>query len=142
MITILIAHRLSTVMHADRIYVLEHGQISEAGRHDEPDRHVAGPAQCLELAGEHVVEREPAMGGEVDDADTADGTLNLSVTIDNVADDGLYDAEGNLELDDVRTDVENVGLWAGRPYLIYTLRTGELAAWRIADSGIEPLPLR
>ena len=41
-----------------------------------------------------------------------------------------------------RTDVENVGLWAGRPYLIYTLRTGELAAWRIADSGIEPLPLR
>ena len=26
-----------------------------------------------------------------------------------------------------RTDVENVGLWAGRPYLIYTVRTGELA---------------
>jgi proteasome lid subunit RPN8/RPN11 len=40
-----------------------------------------------------------------------------------------------------RTDVENVGLWAGRPYLIYTLRTGELAAWRIADGAIEPLPL-
>jgi proteasome lid subunit RPN8/RPN11 len=41
-----------------------------------------------------------------------------------------------------RTDVENIGLWAGRPYLIYTLRTGELAAWRIADGTIEPLPLR
>lgn len=40
-----------------------------------------------------------------------------------------------------RTDVENVGLWAGRPYLVYTLRTGELAAWRIADGSIEPLPL-
>ena len=40
-----------------------------------------------------------------------------------------------------RTDVENVGLWAGRPYLIYTVRTGELAAWRIADGAIEPLPL-
>ena len=40
-----------------------------------------------------------------------------------------------------RTDVENVGLWAGRPYLIYTLRTGELAAWRIVDGTIEPLPL-
>ena len=40
-----------------------------------------------------------------------------------------------------RTDVENVGLWAGRPYLIYTLRTGELAAWRIVDGSIEPLPL-
>jgi proteasome lid subunit RPN8/RPN11 len=40
-----------------------------------------------------------------------------------------------------RTDVENVGLWAGRPYLIYTLRTGELAAWRIVDGAIEPLSL-
>jgi proteasome lid subunit RPN8/RPN11 len=35
-----------------------------------------------------------------------------------------------------RTDVENVGLWAGRPYLILSLSTGELAAWRIA--GGEP----
>jgi proteasome lid subunit RPN8/RPN11 len=40
-----------------------------------------------------------------------------------------------------RTDVENIGLWAGRPYLIYTVRTGELAAWRITDGSIEPLPL-
>ncbi len=40
-----------------------------------------------------------------------------------------------------RTDVENIGLWQGRPYVIYTLRTGELAAWRIADGSIEPLPL-
>ena len=41
-----------------------------------------------------------------------------------------------------RTDVENIGLWVGRPYLIYTLRTDELAAWRIADGAIEPLALR
>jgi ATP-binding cassette subfamily B protein len=33
--TILIAHRLSTVMHADRIYVLERGRIVESGKHDE-----------------------------------------------------------------------------------------------------------
>ena len=33
--TILIAHRLSTVMHADRIYVLELGRIVESGGHDE-----------------------------------------------------------------------------------------------------------
>ena len=34
-ITILIAHRLSTVLHADCIYVLERGRIAESGRHDE-----------------------------------------------------------------------------------------------------------
>lgn len=41
-----------------------------------------------------------------------------------------------------RTDVENVGLWAGRPYLIYTVRTDELAGWRISSGSFEPLELR
>ena len=40
-----------------------------------------------------------------------------------------------------RTDVENIGLWAGRPYLILSLGTGELAAWRIADGEFAPLEL-
>jgi proteasome lid subunit RPN8/RPN11 len=40
-----------------------------------------------------------------------------------------------------RTDVENIGQWEGKPYVIYTLRTDELAAWRISDGHIEPLPL-
>jgi len=37
-----------------------------------------------------------------------------------------------------RTDVENIGLWEGKPYVILTLATGELAAWRIAGRTIEP----
>jgi proteasome lid subunit RPN8/RPN11 len=40
-----------------------------------------------------------------------------------------------------RTDVENLGLWQGRPYVIYAVRTGELAAWRITDGSIEAVPL-
>jgi proteasome lid subunit RPN8/RPN11 len=40
-----------------------------------------------------------------------------------------------------RTDVENIGLWEGRPYVILSVRSGELAAWRIAGGRIEPLPL-
>ncbi len=59
-ITVLIAHRLSTVMHADRIYVLERGRVIETGRHEE----------LLELTGlyyamwrQQVGERRPAVEG-------------------------------------------------------------------------------
>ncbi len=34
-ITVLIAHRLSTVMHADKIFVLEQGKIIEQGKHED-----------------------------------------------------------------------------------------------------------
>jgi len=41
-----------------------------------------------------------------------------------------------------RTDVENIGLWEGRPYLILSLGTGELAAWKIQDGGVSPVELK
>ena len=41
-----------------------------------------------------------------------------------------------------RTDVENVGLWQSRPYLIMRADTGELRAWRIADGSYEEEALR
>ena len=38
--------------------------------------------------------------------------------------------------------MENVGLWAGAPYLIYSLRNDDLAAFAIGEDGqIEKLPL-
>jgi [CysO sulfur-carrier protein]-S-L-cysteine hydrolase len=40
-----------------------------------------------------------------------------------------------------RTDVESIGLWERRPYVILSLRTGELAAWTIAHERIESLAL-
>jgi proteasome lid subunit RPN8/RPN11 len=40
-----------------------------------------------------------------------------------------------------RTDVENIGLWEGRPYLILSARTGELAAFTIRNGRIDELPL-
>jgi proteasome lid subunit RPN8/RPN11 len=40
-----------------------------------------------------------------------------------------------------RTDVENIGLWAGRPYLVYSLQQDDLAAFRIEDGRIEELEL-
>jgi proteasome lid subunit RPN8/RPN11 len=40
-----------------------------------------------------------------------------------------------------RSDVENIGLWEGRPYVILSLRTRELAAWTIADGAVAGLPL-
>ena len=38
-----------------------------------------------------------------------------------------------------RTDVENIGLWAGKPYLIYSVQQDDLAAFRIEDGQIERL---
>jgi [CysO sulfur-carrier protein]-S-L-cysteine hydrolase len=40
-----------------------------------------------------------------------------------------------------RTDVENIGLWAGKPYLILSLGTDTLAGWTIDGAQIAALPL-
>ena len=40
-----------------------------------------------------------------------------------------------------RTDVENIGLWEGKPYLIYCVKDDALAGWTIRGREIEPLAL-
>ncbi len=41
-----------------------------------------------------------------------------------------------------QTDIANIGLWEGRPYLIYSVARDELAAWRFVDGEFEPLELQ
>ena len=40
-----------------------------------------------------------------------------------------------------RTDVENIGQWEGKPYLIYSVRLDQLACWRIAGGRISEVAL-
>lgn len=40
-----------------------------------------------------------------------------------------------------RTDVENIGLWDGKPYLIYSVRENDLAAWMVTGGEIVALEL-
>ncbi|MBI5471361.1 MAG: ABC transporter ATP-binding protein [Ignavibacteriae bacterium] len=67
MLTVLIAHRLSTVMHADRIFVLEGGSIVEEGLHSE----------LLELKGLYYAMWRQQIG------ERRDGTLRAAMTATN-----------------------------------------------------------
>ena len=71
--------------------------------------------------------------------------LDVDPEIWFVEDDGLELAVFHSHLSSPprpsRTDVENIGLWAGRPYLIYTVRTDELQGWRISNGAIEALEI-
>ena len=40
-----------------------------------------------------------------------------------------------------RTDVENIGLWTGKPYLVYSLQQDDLAAFRIEDGQIDSVAI-
>ncbi|PSR55268.1 ABC transporter ATP-binding protein [Adhaeribacter arboris] len=60
--TILIAHRLSTVLHADCIYVLERGKIAESGKHLELlEQKGLYYAMWRQQIGERHVEEKPAL---------------------------------------------------------------------------------
>ena len=59
--TIVIAHRLSTVVHADQIVVLEAGQVAERGTHAELLRK---RGLYAEMWARQAQEREEALAAE------------------------------------------------------------------------------
>jgi ATP-binding cassette subfamily B protein len=77
-ITLLIAHRLSTVLHADAIYVLEKGRVVESGSHAEL---VALKGLYYAMWRQQIGERDGAPAGgspELDDGDDAGAALATS----------------------------------------------------------------
>jgi ATP-binding cassette, subfamily B, bacterial len=71
-ITLLIAHRLSTVLHADAIYVLEKGRIVECGTHDEL---VALKGLYYAMWRQQIGERDAAPVGALPDEEEADAPV-------------------------------------------------------------------
>lgn len=69
-ITILIAHRLSTVMHADTIHVLERGRIVESGSHHEL---VAAGGLYHAMWRQQIGERPVPVAVAAEDADEGTG---------------------------------------------------------------------
>jgi ATP-binding cassette subfamily B protein len=57
--TLVIAHRLHTIAHADRIHVIEEGRVVESGRHDELLRKGARYAQFYRLQLQEQEASEP-----------------------------------------------------------------------------------
>ena len=53
----------------------------------------------------------------------------------------VFHSHGSSPARPSRTDVENIGLWEGRPYLILSLGTGDLAGFVIEQGRISGLSL-
>ena len=64
--TILVSHRFSTVRHADRICVLEHGRVVELGSHDELMHHAGRYRTMFDLQAERFTAAEDEEGVVLD----------------------------------------------------------------------------
>ncbi|MES2562599.1 MAG: ABC transporter transmembrane domain-containing protein, partial [Pseudomonadota bacterium] len=99
--TLILAHRLSSVIAADRILVLERGHVVESGRHDELMRH-DGPYRRLMGSQAAIHKRD----------DLADTEVALDATEDrsrSMTGDAEPHAENRIEVRDINTDAAAVG---------------------------------
>jgi ATP-binding cassette, subfamily B, bacterial len=96
--TLILAHRLSSVIDADRILVLERGQVVQSGRHDELIQR-DGPYRSL-MGAQAAGGGGASRGDEVDAA--ADAQLTLTADVDSPS-------EGRIEVRDINADATAVG---------------------------------
>lgn len=54
--SIVIAHRLSTIVHADEILVIDHGEITERGKHDELLKQNGLYRKLYEIQNKHIID--------------------------------------------------------------------------------------
>jgi hypothetical protein len=64
---------LANVRHADRIYVLHHGKLVEAGNHDELVAAVGRYAELFRLQSSGCLDGAPPTGSETDQHRAVDG---------------------------------------------------------------------
>ena len=111
--------------------------IAEHARDEAPNESCG----LLLLAGERAVEYVRAVNA-------AASPYRFELFVDperwaDIGDSGLEQAVVHSHLSSPprpsRTDVENIGLWEGKPYLIYSVREDALGGWTIRGGQIEPL---
>ena len=96
--TLILAHRLSSVIAADRILVLERGRVVESGRHDELMR-IDGPYRRL-MGSQAAFEKDDDVEIALDASDDRTRAITGS---------GERPDENRIEVRDINTDAANVG---------------------------------
>jgi ATP-binding cassette subfamily B protein len=109
--TLILAHRLSSVISADRILVLEHGRVVESGRHDDL---IQREGLYRRLMGAQAMEQRARTSQAVDSARTSTVTepVTTSTTGAAVPTDGA-----GIKVRDISADAATVG-WKSTVYTL------------------------
>lgn len=102
--TIVIAHRLSTVMKADRIVVLKKGQVVQEGTHAELMAQEGGPywslAGAQALMGEDVLLQGTGEGGDIGEKAEGSGLSEKKILDDEDDDNQALEPKYSIDLAD------------------------------------------
>ncbi len=133
--TLILAHRLSSVIDADRILVLEQGRVVEDGSHQAL---MARGGAYHRLMAEQARDRaagvdfallqdgEPRDGGQLFETDRHDEALSV---IDQEPDDSILRAEGLGWAGAIRELLTHIRPWKGRLVMTFLFGVGRVAAF-------------